>query len=121
MKRNRKPALLLVLLVVCIGIQVAEQIHSARWEQTWHSLFVKADEFRKSIDKLEAEHAEPGKIAAQRKALGETMMEIGQAAHPHLLPAWLRGASSVGTLLIVVALWRMKRKPGGTEPAERGY
>ena len=119
MKLNRKAALLLVLLAVCVGIQIPEQIYSARWGHMWDSLFVKAGELQKSIDKLEAEHAEPDKIAAQRKALGETMTEIAQTFHPHLLPVWLRGAASVGALLIVVALWRMRRKPGDTEPAER--
>lgn len=120
MKRNRKAALLLVLLVFCIGIQIPEQIYSARLENRRHSLSHKAGELQTAIDRLEADGAEPGKIAAQRKALGQTITEIGQTFDPHLLPVWLRGAASVGALLIVVALWRMRRKPGDAEPGKQG-
>jgi hypothetical protein len=120
MRRNIKSPLLLVLLVVCIGIQIPEQIYSARLENRRHSLSDKAWELQKAIDKLEAAGAEPGKIADQRKALQETMTQISQTFDPHLLPLWLRGAASVGALLIVVVLWRMRRKPGDSEPGKQG-
>jgi hypothetical protein len=121
MKRNIKAPLLAVLLVACIGIQIPEQIYSARLENRRHSLSDKAWELQKAIDRLESEGAQSSKIAAQRKALGETMTQISQTFDPHLLPVWLRGASSVGALLIVVALWRMRRKPGDTEPGKQEH
>ena len=117
LKTNHTMLALIGLLVVCICIQMIQQIHSLRWEWEVQNRFEAAYRIQASIEQLKDSGASPEKITIQEKALRDTMTNSLVGFRPHFVPKWLQACASIGAFLSVVTLivlWNKQRKERGS-------
>ena len=121
MKRNQIVLAIIGLLIVCLGAQTVQQIHSLRWEWEVQTRFEKAFDIQTRIEQLKAGGAAPDEIATHSEALRATMTDAGELFNPYFVPRWLQICANFGAFLSVVALvvlWKMKPKQrdAGADP-----
>jgi hypothetical protein len=110
MRQNRTVTALIIVMVLCAVVQMAQEIHRARFQVRWQRLFDRVSEIQADIHRLEAKGAEADQLLSKREALFTTVAEIRESYHPDLVPTWLHAVTTIVLLAGVVYLWSIGTK-----------
>ena len=115
MKRMKHTVLLVTVVLICLSVQIAQQIHHFRWKQEWDASFQRANAIQVALEMLEVDGDPSGKKPTLHAELYGIMHEARASFQPNLIPGWLQACASLGLLYGIVGLWRMKNNAKDSE------